>query len=119
MRLRVENLANRAEQVERWRLLTLPAHLATKFAALLDRPESLPGEKDRDEIRGLLALQIDPDKVGEVLTASEADPLERTTLIREAFEYLQDLKLERAERRRFRELAKSFVKALGRTPLTG
>ena len=56
LQLRVEALAPYAEAVEGRRLLSVPAHIATKVAALLDRPDSLPGRKDRQELLNLLAL---------------------------------------------------------------
>lgn len=63
LKLRVEALPPHAERVDRWLLLALPAHLVTKFAALLDRPDSEPGEKDRMEIWRLLQQEIVPDDV--------------------------------------------------------
>lgn len=54
LELRVEDLMERTETVAGHRVLDVDAHTATKFAALLDRPDSNPGEKDRYEIIGLL-----------------------------------------------------------------
>jgi hypothetical protein len=34
------------------------AHLATKLAALVDRPDSAPGDKDRHEIMALLGQNV-------------------------------------------------------------
>lgn len=75
LKLRVEALPPHAERVDRWLLLALPAHLVTKFAALLDRPDSEPGEKDRMETWRLLQQEIVPDDVARVLRASEASGL--------------------------------------------
>ena len=47
LQLRVELLTSHAETVNGYRVLTSAAHTATKIAALLDRPDSLPGRKDR------------------------------------------------------------------------
>ena len=71
LQLRVEALAPYAEVVEDRRLLSVPAHIATKVAALLDRPDSLPGRKDRQELLNLLAL---PGSAGapEVIKAASA-----------------------------------------------
>ena len=112
LRLRVEDLLAYTEDVGGWRLLNPSAHLATKFAALLDRPESQPGEKDRLEIRGLLDLDLSPEEVADVLRASEGSPSEVSAEVREVFELLQDLKLAREERRRLRELSAMFVRAV-------
>ena len=54
LQLRVEKLAPYVEQVNGYRVLNIPAHTATKVAALLDRPDSMPGRKDRYEILRLL-----------------------------------------------------------------
>ncbi len=61
LQLRIEALVPYGETVEGQRLLGVPAHVATKVAALLDRPDSLPGRKDRHELLNLLAL---PGSVG-------------------------------------------------------
>ena len=39
LQLRTERLLGRTEMVDGWRLLDRPAHVTTKLAALLDRPE--------------------------------------------------------------------------------
>lgn len=56
LRLDVAKLAKHtdAEIVRGWLLLTKDAHIVTKFAALLDRPDTEKGEKDADEIVALL-----------------------------------------------------------------
>jgi hypothetical protein len=112
LRLRVEHLLPYAEDVDGWRLLTVPAHIATKLAALLDRPESEPGEKDRLEILGLLGLGVDPHQIAQVLLAAEASSSETSALAREAFELMQDLELDRTQRRRLREMASAIAEAL-------
>jgi hypothetical protein len=53
--LRTEVLIDHSELVEGYNVLSVDAHIATKLAALLDRPASLPGFKDRQEIRAPLA----------------------------------------------------------------
>lgn len=111
LRLRVEDLQPHAESVKGWRLLSISAHLVTKFAALLDRPESGPGEKDRIEIWRLLEQEIAPEGVAEVLRASEAPAIQVVAAIREVFEFLEDLELTRQERRRLRGFKSAFVDA--------
>jgi hypothetical protein len=56
LRLDVSKLAKYTDSdvVQGWLLLTLDAHTITKFAALLDRPDSEKGEKDAREIYALL-----------------------------------------------------------------
>lgn len=114
LKLRVEGLVPYAEVVEGRRLLAIPAHLATKFAALLDRPESQPGEKDRIEIWELLAGDASPEQVGQVLRASEASGLEVVAAVRDVFVFLGDLELSRPERQRLRTLGAAFAGAVER-----
>ena len=56
--LRIEQLTPHV-RTNGYRVLTSPARTATKIAALLDRPDSLPRRKDRHEI---LKLLEDPAK---------------------------------------------------------
>ena len=49
LQLRVEQLQLQAETINGYHVLSAPAHTATKIAALIDRPDSLPGRKDRHE----------------------------------------------------------------------
>lgn len=114
LRLRVEALPPYAEVVDGRRLLGLPAHLATKFAALLDRPESQSGEKDRFEIWRLLAQDISPSQIGQVMRASEAPGLEVVAAVRDVFSYLQDLDMSRPERQRLRTLGAAVTVAVER-----
>lgn len=63
------------DQVVRgWLLLTLEAHVATKFAALLDRPDTEKGEKDAREIVALLTKGASPALAVEVLYAATGGP---------------------------------------------
>ena len=50
----VEMLIIHSEKIERVRVLTAEGQFVAKMAALLDRPDTLPGEKDRREILALL-----------------------------------------------------------------
>jgi hypothetical protein len=81
------------------RVLDAPAHLATKLAALLDRPDTLPGEKDREEVWLLLRTEApDPDQLAAVLGASSLEGSALTSAVDEALGYLRDLPLSRPER---------------------
>lgn len=88
LQLQVEKLTGYAEAVDGHRVLTTPAHTATKIAALLDRPDSLPGRKDRYEILRLLgdpAASQTPAVIAAV-SARTAPQLDR--LIHQAFVFL-------------------------------
>jgi hypothetical protein len=50
----VEILINHTEKIDRTRVLTAEAQFVAKMAALLDRPDTLPGEKDRREMWELI-----------------------------------------------------------------
>lgn len=101
LQLRVEQLTTASELVGGRRVLPVPVHVATKLAALLDRPESLPGQKDREEIWAL-APRAEPEELATALRAS-ARPLEELArLVDTGLSYLEDLDLGRAERRHLR-----------------
>jgi hypothetical protein len=81
------------------RVLDAPAHLATKLAALLDRPDTLPGEKDREEVWLLLRNEApDPGQLAAVLGASALRGSALAPAVDEALGYLRDLPLSRPER---------------------
>jgi hypothetical protein len=109
VQLRTERLVQHREIVDRWVVLDNPAHLATKLAALLDRPDSTPGDKDRHEIMALLAQGVDGATAVDVLhDASARPPDEVTALIAQAFEYLGDVTLDRSQRRALNAQAKDW-----------
>ena len=54
LQLPVEALIGWSERIGQVKVLTAEAQFAAKMAALLDRPDTLPGEKDRQEMWGLL-----------------------------------------------------------------
>ncbi len=109
LQLRVERLVEHRQVLDGWTVLDLPAHLATKLAALLDRPDSTPGDKDRQEIIALLALGIDAsDAVGVIHHASARPSDEVTPLLTDAFDYLGDLPLDRNQRRALNEQARHW-----------
>ena len=99
LQLPVSALPPHAVSLEGRRVLDAPAHLATKLAALLDRPDTLPGEKDREEVWLLLRTEApDPGQVASVLGASALQGSALTAAVDEALGYLRDLPLSRPER---------------------
>ncbi len=112
LQLRTEALNEHRDQVDEWIVLTPAAHLATKLAALLDRPDSLPGDKDRQEILSLLALDVDPNEAVRVVhdastrTADEVDQH-----LNDAFQYLGELTLDRSQRSWLRGLTAEWADA--------
>jgi hypothetical protein len=109
LHLRTERLVRRTQVLDDWVVFEPPAHLATKLAALVDRPDSAPGDTDRNEIMALLDQGIDTaDAVAVIHEASDRPPGEVTELIDRAFEYLGDLRLDRNERRSLNQLAREW-----------
>jgi len=74
LRLRVEELAKHTERLDDspWRLLTIEAHTISKFAALLDRPDTEKGFKDAREIVRLLEAGGDAETACRILAAATA-----------------------------------------------
>jgi hypothetical protein len=106
LQLRTERLVQRQEHIGTWVVLDLPGHVATKLAALLDRPDSTPGGKDREELIALFAQEIDPVEAVDVIhDASTRRPAEIERLLTEGFGYLGDLSLDQSQRRRLRRIA--------------
>jgi hypothetical protein len=109
LELRTERLVRRIEILNGWVVLEPPAHLATKLAALVDRPDSAPGDKDRHEIVALLGQGVSTaDAVSVLHDASARQAAEVTRLIDRAFEYLGDLRLDRNHRRALNQLARDW-----------
>jgi hypothetical protein len=92
LKLRTEDLTDFVEVVESYRVLTVGAHIATKWAGLMDRPYTLPGQKDRYELLQLLALPGADEAPSIIKRASERDEESLARLIREGFEYLRTSK---------------------------
>lgn len=108
--LRTELLADHADSVDGWRVLSVPAHLATKMAALLDRPDTMPGEKDRSEILALL-LDADARSVVEVIVQASEHTLEalRDDLTVTLFEYLAETEgIGKDDRARLRRVQRAW-----------
>jgi hypothetical protein len=109
LQLRVEALARYAESVEGRRLLSVPAHIATKLAALLDRPDSLPGRKDRHELQQLLGLPGASGAPEVIKAASLRTPAELAELVDRAFVFLAgDSSLARQDRARLRQMSQQW-----------
>jgi hypothetical protein len=109
LQLRVEALVPYAELADGRRLLSVPAHVATKVAALLDRPDSLPGRKDRQELLHLLARPDASGAAGVIKAASARTPDEVGVLIDRAMTFLAgEASLNRQERNRLRQMARQW-----------
>lgn len=78
LRLRVEVLAQHTDPLDHsgWTLLTIEAHTLSKFAALLDRPDSEKGFKDAREILRLLEQGVDAKQAARILADASAGPRE-------------------------------------------
>lgn len=117
LQLRTERLAAHQERHDRYRVLTVPAHLATKLAALLDRPDSLPGRKDRVEI---LALLADPSTATTPMIIADASTRtadQQRVLLGKAFEFLAaDPSVNRAGRDRLRRTSDAWLRDLPTPP---
>ncbi len=100
---------------EKWTLLRLEAHIATKMAALLDRHFSEKGQKDAREILALLKLQgVDPAVAAEVLDrASTVDIGDLPALIGEAFDLIGNIiTLSKADQKLVATTRKSWMNEL-------
>ncbi|HTN57183.1 MAG TPA: hypothetical protein VL043_02840 [Protaetiibacter sp.] len=76
LRLKVEVLADHTETLGHggWRLLSIEAHVVSKLAALLDRPDTEKGFKDAREILRLLEQGVDGSDACRILAAASASP---------------------------------------------
>ena len=117
LRLKVEVLAEYPDELsfEKWTLLRLEAHIATKMAALLDRHFSEKGQKDAREILALLKLEgVNPALAAEVLDrASTVSVEELPAMIGEAFDLIGTIiRLSKADQKLLALAKKSWVKEL-------
>jgi hypothetical protein len=114
LRLRVEDLVGLGEEVEGWSVLEPAAHLSTKFAALLDRPFTQPGRKDRTEVLALLTdTGVRPGEVADVLmTSSELPPNDLVTATRQIFGYIDEATTDRRVRDRLRSVQRECLESL-------
>jgi hypothetical protein len=124
LRLKVEILAEYPDELsfEKWTLLRLEAHIATKMAALLDRHFSEKGQKDAREILALLKLDgVDPAVAAEILhRASTVGIEDLPTMIGQAFDLIGNIiKLSKTDQKLLAAAKKSWVSELqlrGKTP---
>jgi hypothetical protein len=115
LQLKVEELEEYAERVGSYRVLSIAAHTATKIAALLDRPDSMPGRKDRQEILKLLEDPCSSETPGVVARASSREHSEVAVLLGRAFELLVgEPALGQRDRTRLRRTAAGWQQALDR-----
>lgn len=117
LRLKVEVLAEYPDDLsfEKWTLLRLEAHIATKMAALLDRHFSEKGQKDAREILALLKLQsVDPAVAAEVLDrASTVGVDDLPAMIGGASDLISNIiKLSKADQKLLTFAKKSWVSEL-------
>lgn len=113
LQLRVEVLAEHTEPERHrgWLLLTRDAHIATKIAALLDRPDTEKGQKDAREIVRLIDDGGTASGVVEVMIqATSRDAVEVRGFVATMFDLLPDrARLNKAERRRFADLRREWL----------
>jgi hypothetical protein len=117
LRLKVEVLAEYPDELsfEKWTLLRLEAHIATKMAALLDRHFSEKGQKDAREILALLKLDgVDPVVAAEVLHRSSTVSIQTLpAMIGEAFDLIGNvIRLTKADQKLVAAARKSWVSEL-------
>ncbi len=86
----VEVLINHAEKIDRTRVLSAEAQFVAKMAALLDRPDTLPGEKDRLEMWALInsSRGVDFKIVAGILQAGGWDGIRQPELLEQTFNLL-------------------------------
>ena len=117
LQLRVEALVPYAETMGGRRLLNVPAHVATKVAALLDRPDSMPGRKDRQELHTLLALPGAAGAAAVIKAASQRTLAQVAALVGQAFVFMAgEPSLNRQDRARLRQMAGQWQLAIGTGP---
>lgn len=115
LRLRVEQLASHTDTIDGRRLLSVGAHIATKWAAMLDRPDSERGDKDRAELLKLLkqpgaAAAADVMREASLLTPEAVD-----AAIHRGFELLAEAPgVSRSDRQALRRMSIAWT-----TPTAG
>lgn len=126
LRLRVEVLAEHTEPLGQagWRLLTVEAHVISKMAALLDRPDTEKGFKDAREILRLLETGVDSAVACSILAAASASfPDDLPSAVGTVFELLGPRSgANKAQRERIRRWRREWSIAITsevRTTLRG
>ena len=86
----VEVLINHTEKIDGTRVLTAEAQFVAKMAALLDRPDTLPGEKDRREMWELInsGRGLDFEAVAGILQQAGWEGPRQTELFGQTFDLL-------------------------------
>ena len=92
LQLPVETLLPLSEKINGVRVLSTEGQFAAKMAALLDRPDSLPGEKDRQEMWALLRdkPELDFATVGRLLDRAGWKPQQQVELLSTTFDLLEE-----------------------------
>jgi hypothetical protein len=92
LKVPVEVLLNQSEKVDGVRVLKAEAQFVAKMAGLLDRPDSLPGEKDRLEMWSLLntGAELDFKLVARLLSEAGWQPEQQAELLGAAFDLLEE-----------------------------
>ncbi len=90
LQIPVEVLINHTEKIDRTRVLTAEAQFVAKMAALLDRPDTLPGEKDRREMVELISSSpgFDFNAVTGILRRGGWEGKRQTELLDQTFNLL-------------------------------
>jgi hypothetical protein len=90
LQMPVEVLINHTEKIDRTRVLTAEAQFVAKMAALLDRPDTLPGEKDRREMWELIncGRGLDFKAVAGILQRGGWEGTRQTELLDQTFDLL-------------------------------
>ncbi len=88
LRIPVEVLMNHTEKLDRTRILTAEGQFVAKMAALLDRPDTLPGEKDRREMFALInsGPGVDFKVVAGILRAGGWEGMPQSELLDQTFD---------------------------------
>ena len=101
LQLPVEALYGWSERLGQVRVLTAEAQFAAKMAALLDRPDTLPGEKDREEMWELLKAGsgLNFHIVGSLLRQAGKTPEQQVAIVATTFDLLSETSgLSKADR---------------------
>lgn len=90
LQIPVEVLISHTEKIDRTRVLTVEAQFVAKMAALLDRPDTLPGEKDRREMWELINSSpgFDFKAVAGILLRGGWEGKRQTDLLDQTFDLL-------------------------------
>ena len=92
LQIPVEVLINHTEKIESTRVLTAEAQFVAKMAALLDRPDTLPGEKDRREMWELIhsGSGVDFNVVAAILRAGGWEGIRQSEPLKQTFDLLAE-----------------------------